>query len=257
MKKLSFLFVAVIMAGLFCSCGGKKKEKDAMDLTPMHRWDVHSQAMIDTLHRIPDSLKLAFIKANAPNVLPTILNTIEKRVGTPFHVDTIVFSYGTGHAKGVQDSSGARWDVAFKDQLVARVWTKPATKLGNPIIVFVRCLNGVIELEGDQRIGTGDLGFTIQKGEGLANHQPELLAWACTARNLNIPIKKKNKIVSFDTYVNYLGKYKTVLFEGDFINLYDGKVIDKAGREVNFQQRLADTKKANALSKKKAKRHKH
>ena len=256
MKKFKFLFVAVTMAFLFFSCSSKKKEKDAMDLTPMHRWDVHSQAMIDTLHRIPDSLKLAFIQKNAPNVIPNVLNIIERRLEHSIHVDSIVFSYGTGHAKGVQDSSGARWDVAYKDQLVARVWTKPATKLGNPIIVFVRCLNGVIELEGDQRIGTGALGFTIQKGEGLANHQPVLLAWACTARNLNIPIKKKNKIVSFDTYVNYLGSYKSVLFEGDFIDLHEGKVFHD-GKEVDFQQRLTDTKKANALSKKKAKRHKH
>ena len=114
----------------------------------------------------------------------------------------------------------------------------------------------VIELEGDRRIGTEGFGFYIKKGEGLAHHLPELQAWATTANNLNLPIKnKKGKITSYPTYINYLGRYESVLFQGDFVNLYEGKVFHN-GKEVDFNQRLANTKKANALAKRKAnKRH--
>lgn len=253
MKKLFGLFLVTVLA-LIVSCNKPEKTKDVvMDIAPMHRWDVHSQTMIDSLKSLPDSAKLPFIRDNAPNVLPTILARIEARVGK-IHVDTIVFSYGSGTAKGVQDSAGMLHDGTYENQLIARIWTKPITKLGNPIIVFVRCLNGVIELHGDRRIGTESLGFYIEKGEGLAHHLPELEAWATTANNLNVPIKnKEGKITSHTTYINYLGRYESVLFEGDFVNLQEGKVFHD-GREVDFNQRLADTKKANALAKKKAKK---
>lgn len=253
MKNL-FVLLLVAVLTVIVSCNKPEKKKDAMDLTPMHRWDEHSLSMIDSLKSLPDSAKLPFIKLNAPNLIPSILRIIERRAAIPFHLDSIVFSYGSGTATGVQDSAGKRHDVVYENQLIARIWTKPLTRLGNPIIVFVRCLNGLIDIHGDRQIGTEMIGFYIKKGEGLAHHLPELVAWATTAKDFNVPIRdKKGKITSYTTYLNYLGKYESVLFEGDFVNLYEGKVYHD-GREVDFDQRLAETKKANALAKKKAKK---
>ena len=89
--------------------------------------------------------------------------------------------------------------------------------------------------------------FTIQEGEGLANHLPELEASAEVANDLSIPIKDENgNVVSKERYLNYLGKYKTVLFTGDVIDLIAGKVYNENGQEVDFERRMAESKKENA-----------
>ena len=97
--------------------------------------------------------------------------------------------------------------------------------------------------------------FRIQKGEGIASYLPQLERWASVASDLKIPIKDKDgKVVSQKTYLNYLGEYQSLLFEGDVIDLIAGKVYNKAGQEVDFDRRQAETKKANQSAKAKHKR---
>ena len=96
--------------------------------------------------------------------------------------------------------------------------------------------------------------FTIQSGEGLANYLPQLTEWAKVANELSIPIKNaEGKVVGQEIFTKYLGKYESLLFTGDVIDLIDGKVYNKAGQEVDFQRRMLETKKANArIAKEKA-----
>ena len=116
-----------------------------------------------------------------------------------------------------------------------------------------------LELYSQSDFGTAEQWrFTIQKGEGLANYIPQLREWGKVATDLKIPIKDKDgKVVSEEIFTNYLGKYQSLLFEGDVIDLLAGKVYNKAGQEVQFDRRQAETKKANraaAKAKTKAKR---
>lgn len=92
--------------------------------------------------------------------------------------------------------------------------------------------------------------FFIQKGEGLAHHLPTLQQWAKVAGDLSIPIKNKDgNVVSKTTYLNYLGRYESLLFTGDIVDVINGKVYNKAGQEVDFDRRQTETKKANAKAK--------
>ena len=74
------------------------------------------------------------------------------------------------------------------------------------------------------------------------------------ANELKIPIKdSKGKVVGSEVFTKYLGKYESLLFTGDVIDLIDGKVYNKAGQEVDFNRRMLETRKANAkISKEKA-----
>jgi uncharacterized protein (DUF2147 family) len=76
------------------------------------------------------------------------------------------------------------------------------------------------------------------------------------AKNLEIPIKNKDgKVVGSEIFSNYLGKYESLLFTGDVIDLLDGKVYNVKGQEVDFERRQLETRKANqaAAKAKKAK----
>jgi hypothetical protein len=241
MKAKNFIVVAlIIVIGFsFSSC----KKNVVTDFPAVHQWDTHAQATWDTIKKMPQAEILPFVKKEVPNLVPTLLSDpIFKGV----HVDSIYFSFGSGKAEGVVDSTGATHDGVYKKELIANFITTPAIKGKNPIKIFVTCLNGAHYIQGDEVLGGMDLGFRIARGEGLANHLPELQAWGNAAGDLNVPIKnQKGKIVSEKTYMNYLGQYETVLFEDDFVNLYEKKVYNKKGQEVDFERRLIETEIAN------------
>jgi hypothetical protein len=181
---------------------------------------------------------------------------VKSAAGQPIDVTNLVFAFGSGKAKGVIDANGERHDGVYENELVAKIWTKPVTSLGDPIIVFVRCLNGVISIEGLHEIsGFIHCRFEILPGEGLAHHLPALQEWAKVAGEFPIPIRDKTgKVVSQETYLKYLGRYESVLFPGDVIDMCQNKVFNRAGQEVDFPRRLEESKKANDLAKKKSKR---
>lgn len=157
----------------------------------------------------------------------------------------IRFVLGSGYAKDVKSGDGKTYSGKFKNELIIII-DDPAVKE----TLFLACGNGMLsplELYTQSDFGTAEQWrFTIQKGEGLANYLPQLERWGSVANQLSIPIKDKDgKVVSQETYLNYLGKYESLLFEGDVIDLLAGKVYNKAGQEVQFDRRQAETKKAN------------
>lgn len=257
MKTKKFLFLAAIALVFSFSC--RKAEKNVVtDFAPVHRWDTHAQATWDTLRTIPDGEKVRFITKNIPNLIPKIIEEVKYASKQKIEVTKLVFAFGSGKAKGVMDGSGIRHDGIYENELIAKLWTNPVTELGDPIIVFVRCLNGMISIEGHHEIsGIINCRFEIQPGQGLAHHLPQLEAWANVAGNFQIPIRDKNgKVVSQEKYLSYLGRYESVLFPGDIIDMCQGKVFNKAGQEVQFDRRLAETNNANAKAKKNGKKRK-
>ena len=166
----------------------------------------------------------------------------------------IRFVLGSGYAKDVKSGDGKTYSGEFKNELIIII-DDPNVKE----TLFLACGNGMLsplELYTQADFGTAERWrFTIQKGEGLANYLPQLEKWGAVANQLSIPIKDKDgKVVSQETYLNYLGKYQSLLFEGDVIDLLAGKVYNKAGQEVQFDRRQAETKKANRAAKAKAKK---
>ena len=166
----------------------------------------------------------------------------------------IRFLIGSGYAKNVLTRSGKTHSGKFRNELII-VINDPSVK----DTIFLACGNGMLspieDLEYSDAGSAEQWRFTILPGEGLAHHLPELQAWAEVANNLSIPIRNSNgKVVSQETYLNYLGRYESVLFPYDVIDVLNGKVYNQAGQEVNFESRLAETDKANAkIAKSKAK----
>ena len=166
----------------------------------------------------------------------------------------IRFVLGSGFAKDVKSGDGKTYSGKFQNELII-VIDDPSIK----DTLFLACGNGMLrplELYTRSDFGSAEQWrFRIQKGEGIASYLPQLERWASVASDLKIPIKDKDgKIVSQKTYLNYLGEYQSLLFEGDVIDLIAGKVYNKAGQEVDFDRRQAETKKANQSAKAKQKR---
>lgn len=225
-RKFALILVAVMAASVLFSCTSpkEKKEKNVVtDLTPVHRWDRNTLDMLDSLKTVPDAEKARFINRRAPHLVPTMIAQIEQKTGK-FHLDSLIWHFGSGKAKGVLDSAGTRSDGVYEDELTAKIWTTPVTKFGQPIKVFVRCLNGMIEIEGDVRIGAAPLEFTIQKTEGLCSHLDYNTSIWLSDR-FDLPLFKGNKFRKVDRITAtqakqlknklYKGQISVLVFEGD------------------------------------------
>ena len=166
---------------------------------------------------------------------------------------SIRFVLGSGFAKQVKSGDGHTYSGSFKNELIIIINDENVKDT-----VFLACGNGMLEpLEFAFQSDFGSAEqwrFTIQAGEGLANYLPQLEQWANVANELKIPIKDANgKVVGSEVFTKYLGKYESLLFTGDVIDLIDGKVYNKAGQEVDFNRRMLETRKANAkIAKEKA-----
>lgn len=165
----------------------------------------------------------------------------------------IKFILGSGYAKDVKTGSGKTHSGKFKNELIIVIDDPNVHET-----LFLACGNGMLrplKYYESHDLGTAEKWrYTINKGESLATYLPELQRWGTVATELSIPIKKDGKVVSQETYLNYLGKYQSLLFEGDVIDLLAGKVYNKAGQEVQFDRRMAETEKANAEAAAKAKK---
>jgi len=165
----------------------------------------------------------------------------------------IKFILGSGYAKDVKSGDSKTYSGKFKNELIIVIEDSAVKDT-----LFLACGNGMLrplELYTQSDFGTAERWrFTIQKGEGLATYLPELKEWGKVATELKIPIKDKDgKVVSQEIFSNYLGKYESLLFEGDVIDLLAGKVYYK-GKEVDFDRRQTATYKANAKAKAEAKK---
>lgn len=158
----------------------------------------------------------------------------------------IHFVLGSGYARKVKTGSGKLHSGKFKNELII-VIDDPNVKE----TLFLACGNGMLKplkYYDGYYLGTAERWrFTIKEGEGLATYIPILTEWGKTAEDLGIPIKDQHgNVVSSDTYLNYLGKWESLLFTGDVIDLIAGKVYNKAGQEVDFARRIAESEKENA-----------
>ena len=167
----------------------------------------------------------------------------------------IRFVFGSGEVKCVMSGDGKTYDGKFNNELII-ILNDSCIK----DTIFLACGNGMlgsIHWKNQSDWGTAEkCRFEILKGEGLANHLPELQAWANVAGQLSISIKDKNsEIVGQERYLHYLGRYESVLFPGDVIDMCQNKVFNKSGQEVQFDRRLEESKKANkTLAHKKGKK---
>ena len=258
MKKSFFFAILAILAVTaltFVATSCDRKINPVHDTTPVDTtfWsgtsDRDTRFPLDEFHRLGElndtvgqrALVNQYRKHLTANVIahyPTIVNE-----------GSIHFVLGSGFATDVQSGDGKTYSGRFQNELIIII-DDPTVK----DTVFLACGNGMLsplDFSDIHDFGHAERWrFTILPGEGLAHHLPELEAWAKVAGELNIPIKDKTgKVVSQETYLNYLGRYESVLFPYDVIDVLNGKVYNQAGQEVNFERRLAETEKANAKAK--------
>lgn len=162
----------------------------------------------------------------------------------------IKFVFGSGEVENLFSGDGKAYSGKFKNELLI-ILDDPCVK----DTLFLACGNG--QMSSIRWKNKADWGraekcrFEILPGQGLAHHLPALQEWAKIAGDFDIPIRDKSgKIVSQEKYLNYLGKYESVLFPGDVIDMCASKVFNKVGQEVLFDRRLEESEKANALAKK-------
>ena len=164
--------------------------------------------------------------------------------------DSIHFELWTGLVKDVLSGDGKSYTGQIRNELVFRI-TDPKVNT----VVFLACGNGMLsdvtdlEREGLTRIDFGTASpwlFVIKRGEGLAQHlNDSLQEWVRVAKTFPIPIKDVDgNVVSPEKCLTYKGKWTTLLFAGDTIDMVKGEVRNDYGR-VDFERRQLETKKAN------------
>ena len=243
MKKLLIALVAIATITAMASCTDPIYNDDPMDTSystgfPLDQFHQLGEAGDTVAQRQLVDQYRKQLTANVVNHYPDIQD--EKN---------IKFVLGSGYAKDVLTGSGKTHSGKFENELIIII-NDPAVK----DTLFLACGNGMLsplKFKEQSDFGVAEQWrFTILPGEGLAHHLPELQAWAKVAGDLNIPIRNSNgQVVSQETYLNYLGKYESVLFPYDVIDVLNGKVYNQAGQEVQFERRLAETQKANAKTK--------
>lgn len=240
MRKILFAIMAIALTAALASC-----------TDPIHNGDPEDTSYstgfpLDEFHKLGEAgntdaqqeLVNQYRRQLTANVVRHYPNIQDEK--------NIKFILGSGYAKDVKTGSGKTHSGRFSNELIIVIDDPHVQET-----LFLACGNGMLSplrLSDSIDLGTAEKWrFTIQEGEGLAHHLPELEAWAEVANNLSIPIKDANgNVVSRETYLNYLGRYKTVLFPGDVIDLIAGKVYNNAGQEVDFPRRMAESEKANA-----------
>lgn len=251
MKQLLFAVLAIAALAL-ASCGSNVDPvhgTDPMDTTFWSGYSEQTRFPLDEFHALGQAgdtvaqrqLVDQYRKALTANVVAHYPQITDE--------NSIHFVLGSGYAKDVMSGDGKTYSGKFQNELIIII-NDSAVK----DTVFLACGNGMLSpLRISDRHDFGNAErwrFTILPGEGLAHHLPELESWAKVAGDLSIPIRNsKGDVVSHETYLNYLGKYESVLFPYDVIDLLNVTVYDKDGRVVDFQKRLDATDKANAKAK--------
>jgi hypothetical protein len=258
----SLVVIVVVTAIAFASCGNEVDPVHGtvpVDTTFWAGVPAEGQQVSDT--RFPLDEFRALGEKNDTAGQKALINKYRKEltVNVVRHYPSIKneksirFVLGSGFAKQVKSGDGHTYNGSFRNELIIII-----DDVNVKDTVFLACGNGMLEpLEFAFQSDFGSAEqwrFTIQSGEGLANYLPQLEEWANVANELKIPIKDaKGKVVGSEVFTKYLGKYESLLFTGDVIDLIDGKVYNKAGQEVDFNRRMLETRKANAkIAKEKA-----
>jgi hypothetical protein len=252
-KKLFFTFMVIAVIAVMASCKSKKSETvdpiwETTPVTNAFYTDANGNENfpLDRFHELGQAGDTAAQRALVDQYRKQLTSNVVRQYPQITDENNIHFILGSGFAKDVKSGDGKIYNGKFKNELIIII-NDPAIK----DTVFLACGNGMLSPLGfSDRHDFGQAEkwrFVILPGEGLAHHLPELQAWAKVAGDLNIPIRNKDgKVVSQETYLHYLGKYESVLFPYDVIDVLNGKVYNQAGQEVQFERRLAETQKANA-----------
>jgi len=256
-KSILFVLTLAIAAIVCCSCknSSAKAEVDPIwgtqPVTDAFYTDAsgNQNFPLDRFHELGQAGDTSGQRALVDQYRKVLTANVIRNYPEITNEENIHFVLGSGFAKDVKSGDGKTYSGRFKNELII-ILNDPSIK----DTLFLACGNGMLmPLDFSDRHDFGNAErwrFTILPGEGLAHHLPELKAWADVAGDLKIPIRDKNgKIVSQETYLNYLGRYESVLYPYDVVDLLNGKVYNQAGQEVDFERRLAETEKANAKAK--------
>lgn len=246
MKKIILLGMFVIITILVC-CNKKNPVWDVEPVTNAFYTDASGKENfpLAQFHELGEKGDTTAQRKLVDQYRKQLTANVVKQYPQVTNERNIKFVLGSGFAKDVQSGDGETYSGKFKNELIIII-IDPAVK----DTVFLSCGNGMLsplELKESYDFGTAEQWrFTILPGEGLAHHLPKLQAWADIANKLSIPIKDENgRIVSQKTYLNYLGRYESILFPYDVVDILNGKVYNQAGQEVNFKKRQEETKNAN------------
>ena len=257
MKKHCVLAVmAIMLIVAFVSCNNVDPIHGTQPVTNAFYTDAHGNENfpLDRFHELGQAGDTVGQRALVDQYRKQLTTNVVRQYPEITDENNINFVLGSGFAKDVKSGDGKTHRGRFQNELIII--------LNDPSIhdtLFLACGNGMLSpLEFSDRHDFGNAEqwrFTILPGEGLAHHLPELQAWAEVANNLEIPIKDKDgKIVSQETYLNYLGRYESYLFPYDVVDVLAGKVFNQQGQEADFERRLAEAEKENAQKSKPAKK---
>lgn len=244
MKKSIFLVLTILVFAL-SSCSEKSPiwDRDPVDISFSEGFP------LEEFHRLGEARDTTAQKAMVQEHKKLLTKNVISHYPC-VQTQNISFVLGSGMARNIASGDGKFYNGKFDNELIIMI-NDPCKK----DTFFLACGNGMLsplEFRNYSSLGTGQqCRFIIGKGQGLAHYKPQLEEWADVAGTLNIPIKGDGgKIASKQKYLNYLGKYESVLFEGDVLDVCQGKVFNRKGQEVEFQTRLAESRKANARGKK-------
>jgi hypothetical protein len=256
MKTNICLFVCIIMLS---ACQQQRDVNNAFP--PVYRWTKCSPLLWDSVKNVPDADKTIFLSTRIDRLIPILSGRVKLCIATAIQIDSakvidmetikidsVSFLFGSGSAINVDDGHGGRNTGIFNEEIIAKVYTdRGKTSLGNPIVIFVRTLNRAREIKGNLAFLETIRGrVTILPGESLAKHWPRLKVLAGVAGTFDIPIEDSTgKLVGPDRYLSYIGRYKSILFPYDVIDMDQEKVFDKDGHEVNFEERREKTELVN------------
>lgn len=256
MKKSIIIALVAILLVAFASCKRVDPIHETVPMTNAFYTDAsgNQNFPLDRFHELGEAGDTVGQRALVDQYRKQLTANVVRQYPQITDENNIHFVLGSGFAKDVKSGDGKTYSGRFKNELIIILNDKSVHDT-----LFLACGNGMLSpLEFSDRHDFGNAEqwrFTILPGEGLAHHLPELQAWAEVANNLEIPIKDKDgKIVSQETYLNYLGRYESYLFPYDVVDVLAGKVFNRQGQEADFERRLAEAEKENAQKSKPAKK---
>lgn len=173
MRKRTLIFFVVAMSVMvFYACSKKEKTDVVTGIEPVRQAIGEHVATLDALRNVKPEDQAEFIKKNWPNLSRDLVASLSSRgiIKPGDKVTSINYTYGSAESVKGEDKKGKLHQGIFKDELIATIKTE---KLNKPIILAVRCSNGLFDLKGKFAnifSETPETIFTITKGEGLCNH---------------------------------------------------------------------------------------
>lgn len=173
----------------------KHKLNVVKDIEPVWQLDAERHQVLDDLKTIPTAQRGAYLQQRWPQLDNDLVVFLKDRGTIPSNaeVEEITYAYGSAVKVKAEDLKRFIHDGEIRNELIASVKVKGIKK---PVLVAVRCLNGLFELEGDffQEVASRNFisQFTIRRGEGLCHHVSYPVAIRLAER-FKLPIYKSGR----------------------------------------------------------------